>query len=87
MKITDTPVLWRMLRPVVDCLSAASLRSVIAVKPNADEVARYHELADKNTEGSLTPEEISELEDMVSANMLLSIFSKVARATLASRAA
>lgn len=76
-----------MLRPLMDTMREDQLQAVISIQPAPDEVARYQDLAGRNTEGELTPEERRELEAMVSANMMLSIFSKVARVTLASRAA
>lgn len=87
MQVTDTPILRRMLRPLMDTMREDQLQAVISIKPDPGAVARYQELATRNTEGELTPEERRELEAMVSANMMLSIFSKVARVTLASRAA
>ena len=87
MQVTDTPVLRRMLRPLVDSLRDEVLKAVVAIQPDPKEEERYHELADKNTEGTLSPEERSELESMVSATTLLSILSMEARMSLAARAA
>ena len=87
MQVTDTPVLRRMLRPLVESLRDELLKAVVAIQPDPVEEERYHELADKNTEGTLSADEQSELEAMVSATTLLSILSMEARISLASRAA
>lgn len=48
-----------------------------------DEVrARYEDLAERNTEGQLSPAEQNELASMVRANTLLSVLKAEARAYL-----
>jgi hypothetical protein len=48
---------------------------------------RVEELADRNTEGLLTPEERAEYENMVAAAALINVLQAQARAKLAETAA
>ena len=83
MTITSQPILGRMLRPLTESLRAELLQAVANLNPVAADEERYHELAEKNAEGRITPDERRELEGMVSANTVLSLLRREARETLA----
>lgn len=85
MMITGSPILGRMLRPLANTLRSEVLEAVVTLKPTEADEERYHDLADRNTEGTLTPEERQELESIVSANTVLALLRKEAREVLKSR--
>ena len=87
MPVTDAPILSRMLRPLAGGLRDELLHAVAALESDPADEARFHELAERNAEGVIAPEERRELEAIVSANTLLSILRAEARATLSQRAA
>ncbi|WP_133796268.1 hypothetical protein [Prosthecobacter fusiformis] len=74
-----------MLRPLAQTLRTELLEAVVELKPSSGDEERYHELADKNAEGTLTVEERKELEGIVAANTVLSLLRKEARETLSQR--
>jgi hypothetical protein len=80
--ITSPLILGRMLKPLTASLSTELLQAVANLQPSSADEDRYHLLADKNTEGTLTTEERQELEGIVSANTLLSVLRREALATL-----
>ena len=57
-------------------------QAIVRLKADAEVQARYDELAGKNTDGSLSPEERAELESLVRANSILSLLKAEARAFL-----
>ncbi|TDU68124.1 hypothetical protein EI77_03241 [Prosthecobacter fusiformis] len=85
MTISNSPILGRMLRPLAQTLRTELLEAVVELKPSSGDEERYHELADKNAEGTLTVEERKELEGIVAANTVLSLLRKEARETLSQR--
>ena len=85
MTITSPPILGRMLRPLTQSLRFELLNAVANFEPAASDEDRYHELADKNAEGTLTADERRELEGMVSSNTVLSLLRHEARETLVNR--
>jgi hypothetical protein len=87
MPMIDAPILGRMLRPLAGGLRDELLQAVAALECDPAEQARYDELAERNAEGVIAPEERRELEAIVSANTLLSILRAEARAALQKRAA
>jgi hypothetical protein len=82
MTIHHPAVLRRMLRPLATSLRKEVLDAVVALRPSEEDEARYHELADKNAESLITQEERAELEDIVSANTLLSLLRHEAQSVL-----
>ncbi len=87
MPSVDAPILSRMLRPLTGSLRDELLQAVADLQTDPAEEARFHELADRNAEGVIAPEERRELEAIVSANTLLSVLRIEARAALRQRAA
>lgn len=82
MLAADLPILSRMLRPLTIRLRGELLQAVADLGSDPADEARYHELADRNAEGDLSPEERRELEAIVSANTLLSVLRNEARSAL-----
>lgn len=87
MPAADAPILSRMLRPLAGGLRDELLQAVAALQSDPADEARFHELAARNAEGVIAPEERRELESIVSANTLLSVLRAEARASLRQRAA
>ena len=58
-------------------------RALVELRADEETQARYDELAERRTEGSLTPVESDELESIVRANTLLGILKAEARSVLA----
>jgi hypothetical protein len=87
MASLETPILSRMLRPLTAGLRKELLDAIAALEATAEEDSRFHDLAERNAEGDLTPEERRELEAIVSANTLLSTLRLEARDVLARRVA
>lgn len=85
MTITASPVLQRMLQPLTQTLRNEVLSAFLSLKPAAEEEDRYHKLAEKNAEDTITAEERQELESIVSANTVLSLLRKEAREELSHR--
>ena len=84
MTITHPSILGRMLRPLTVSLRREVLDALAVLRPSDEDEARYHELADKNSEGTLTATERAELEGIVSGNTVLSLLRNEARAGLKS---
>jgi hypothetical protein len=76
-----------MLRPLAGGLRDELLQAVAELQSDPADEARFHDLAERNAEGVIAPEERRELEAIVSANTLLSLLRDEARAALRQRAA
>jgi hypothetical protein len=74
-----TTALGRLLRPLSRTLTAELAQALISVQTDGETQTRYDELADKRTQGQITPEEQAELEAMVRANTLLGVLKVEAR--------
>jgi hypothetical protein len=79
-----------ILKDVLDlvgkCLTPDSARAVLDFKLNPIAQARLDELADKNTEGTITPEERRDYEAQVGAIEITSILQARARRLLGVKA-
>ncbi len=82
MTVTHPSILGRMLRPLAGSLRKEVLDAVAVLRPSEEDEQRYHELASKNAEGQITPEDRAELEGIVSGNTVLSLLRNEARAAL-----
>ncbi len=80
--LSPTSVLARMLRPTVGDMPAEYARQLLAVDFTSAELARDRELAEKSQLGSLTENERVELDDLVTANDLLTILHAKAQLSL-----
>ena len=84
MKTSDTATaLEKLLRPLSKGLSIELARALVNLRADSETQNQYDELAEKRTEGSLTPMELEELESIVRANTLLTLLKVEARSVLA----
>ena len=74
--------LERLLRPLRRELNADFAAALLHMQADEELQSRYDELADRNTQDQLTPEERKELESLVRATVLLSVVKAEARAFL-----
>lgn len=74
----------RLFDPVIRCLTPQAAQALVDLRSDAKTQNRLDELADKNTEGLLTPEERAEYQMYVDAIDFISIMQAKARARLAS---
>ena len=81
-KIKNLGSLERLLRPLRRELSVELADALMRLTADDEVQARYEELANKNTEDSLTSDERAELESLVHANSILTILKAEARAFL-----
>ncbi|MEK7270742.1 MAG: hypothetical protein AAB215_07380 [Planctomycetota bacterium] len=75
----DTSVLDRFLDPVGRCLTPEVARRLVELRADPAAQARLDELADKCTEGTLTPEEKDQYETYVKAIDFISVLQAKAR--------
>lgn len=80
---TTTPALDRLIGPLADCLTPESARRLLALKADAKLQARVNDLASRNAESSLTPEERAEYGDYVCYSTFVAILKSKARQLLA----
>jgi hypothetical protein len=83
MAVPALSALDRVLEPVGRCLTPEVARALVGLRADAEVQARLEELADKSTEGALSPEERDEYQSYVSAIDFLSVLQAKARAILA----
>jgi hypothetical protein len=79
----ETMALERLLDPVSRCLTPEVARQLIELRADSDLQERIDMLADKCTEGELTPEEREEYETYVRAGRFIAILQAKARKLLA----
>jgi len=84
-KEDDTTALERLLRPFSRNLTVELARALVKIQADAETQARYDELAERCTEGNLTPGDQAELESIVRANTLLGVLKAEAQNLLAHR--
>jgi len=75
--------LERLLDPVTRCLTPEAARQLVALKADPQFQERLDTLADKCTEGQLSPEEREEYETYVRAIHIIAILQAKARKLLA----
>ena len=80
--MTDKSSLEQLLRPLRRGLNAELAALLLRMQADDEVQARYENLAERNTEGQLSPAEKDELALMVRANALLSVLKAEARAFL-----
>ena len=83
----DTPILDRLLEPVSRCLTPEAARQLVALRADPQFQERLDILADKCTEGLLTPDEREEYETYVRAIHIIAILQAKARKLLAGQPA
>jgi hypothetical protein len=79
---SEASVLDRILNPVSRCLTPDVARALVALRVDAETQTRIDELADKCTEGRLSPEERAEYADYISAINFVTILQSKARVLL-----
>lgn len=79
---TEKSSLEQLLRPLRRGLNAELAALLLRIQADDELQARYEDLAERNTEGQLSPAEQNELASMVRANMLLGVLKAEARAYL-----
>jgi len=78
--VSDT--LDRLLDPVGRSLSPEAARTLVNLRADRTFQTRLDELADKNTAGQLTPEELQEYDLYLSALSVLTVLQSKARLLL-----
>ena len=73
----------RILDPVRDCLTPEVARRIAGLRADADTQAKLDRLAEKNAEGTITPDERAEYEALVAAVNLIAVLQAKARAVAA----
>jgi hypothetical protein len=63
-------------------IEKATPQEILAFKPSPEAQAHAHELLERNQEGTLTPEERSELEQMLRFEQMMTILKAKALAAL-----
>ncbi len=76
-------LLDRMLEPVSASLNKEAARKILSLKADRTVRARVNKLADKCTEGELTPAERREYEMYIMADHLVAVLKARARIVLA----
>lgn len=82
----DTATLEKFLRPLARGLSPELARALVNLTADEETQARYDALAEKRTEGQLTPAELEQLESFVRVNTFLGVLKVEAQAVLAAAA-
>ena len=82
----DTVALEKFLRPMARGVSTELARALVNLTADEETQARYDALAEKRTEGQLTPAELEELESFVRVNTLPGVLKVEAQAVLAKAA-
>jgi len=78
--MTDT--LDRLLDPVSRCLTPEAARALVNLRADPSVQARLDELADKNTENRLTPEEREQYDLYLSVISIITVLQSKARMIL-----
>jgi hypothetical protein len=76
-------LLDRILEPVSSCLNEEAAHKILTLKADRKTQARVSKLAEKCSEGKLTPEERHEYEMYLVANHVIAILKARARILLA----
>jgi hypothetical protein len=77
--VKSTPALDRLVGPLGECLTPETARRLLALKADAKLQARVSYLAERNTVGLLTPEELAEYADYVSFSTFIAILKSRSR--------
>ena len=78
----EVSILDRLLDPLLECLTPEVAAKIAALRASPAVQARLDELAEKNSEGRITPEEYSEYAAMVSTGNMIAVLKVKARAIL-----
>ena len=75
-------LLERMVDPIGRALTPDAARAILAVRADDETQERIDKLADRCTDGNLTPEELAEYQEFVSLFNLLALLQVRARSVL-----
>lgn len=78
----ERSTLSRLLDPILDCLTPEVAAKIAALRADAETQAKLDAFAAKNREGTITPDELSEYDALVSAGNLIAILQAQARSVL-----
>lgn len=81
-KTSDALILSRVLTNGHSGFTPEVARYLLSVSFSKEDKARMHELAVKNREGKISPQELEELDSYIRAGDLLAILQSKARTTL-----
>ena len=73
----------RLLDPVRDCLTPEVAARIAALRADAAAQARLDDLADRNRDGTIGPDELAEYDALVRAAGLIAVLQAKARTVLA----
>lgn len=79
---TETAILARAIDPSHGNLSEAAARSILDIRLTPDDCRRRDELAAKAREGSLSPQELSELDNYRHVGRILEMMKAKAKVSL-----
>jgi hypothetical protein len=82
--LKQLPALDELMDPLGDCLTPEAARRVLALKAPRRLQARMTELAERHSQGHLSPEELAEYDDYVSFSTFVAILKSKARQLLSS---
>jgi hypothetical protein len=77
----------RLLDPVGRALNGSAARELLSLRADPETQARMDDLADRCTEGQLSPSEHAEYQSLVAASGVIAILQAKARVALATPAA
>lgn len=78
----ELPYLTQLLNPLQDCFTPEVARRIVALRADANVQSRLENLAVRNSEGTITPEDRSDYESLVSAGNLIAVLQAQARAAI-----
>ena len=79
----ETDLLSKLLDPIRDSLTVEAAERIVSLRAAPEVQARLDELAEKNAEGTITPDERAEHEAIVNTATLVSLLQAKARLRLA----
>jgi hypothetical protein len=80
--ISDMAILARLIRPEDDNLSVEAAKAFLCFRFDQGDLDRMHELALKNQDGRLTPDERAQMDNYRRVSFLLDLIHSKARRSL-----
>jgi uncharacterized protein YnzC (UPF0291/DUF896 family) len=80
--VSSHNVLDRILDPLAECLTPDVARRIVAIRVDREVQARIDELADKNTSGQISEEELAEYDTYIQAIDFITFLQAKARTLL-----
>jgi len=84
---SDAAILSRLIKPEDDDLPPEAANSILRLRLDPRDLDRMHELATKNQDDRLTPDEMAEMESYRRVGFLLDLMHSKARRSLKRRTA